>query len=215
LVLPGRRTCQGHPPRPLPRAFVGKRAPFSATTGRLLRTSRKSAEWPADLTRVPMRRGRARPRASRRRDPSTALGKPSVSAAADDRFAQFDVVGRTITLATERSSDRARTASPGPIGAVTAPKLSACPPLPEHSSACAAVRAKALVPGPMDSRAPGLHRVGTAVAGCQPWRRCSGCGGIDSRKSGCQHGPESLLEGGTRQRTDDPVDLPPITDHDQ
>jgi hypothetical protein len=42
-----------------------------------------------------------RPRASQRRD---ALGEPSVSAGADDRFAQFDVVGLTIALATKRSS---------------------------------------------------------------------------------------------------------------
>jgi hypothetical protein len=49
-----------------------------------------------------MRRRRTPPRASRRREPSTALGKPSVSAAADDRFAQFDIVGLTIALATKR-----------------------------------------------------------------------------------------------------------------
>jgi hypothetical protein len=35
---------------------------------------------------------------------SIAPAKPSVSAAADDRFAQFDVVGLTIALATNRSS---------------------------------------------------------------------------------------------------------------
>jgi hypothetical protein len=35
----------------------------------------------------------------------SALGKPSVSAAADDCFAQFDVVGLSIALATKRSPD--------------------------------------------------------------------------------------------------------------
>ncbi len=46
---------------------------------------------------------RTQPRASQRREPSTALGKPSVSAAADDRFAQFDVFGLTTALATKQS----------------------------------------------------------------------------------------------------------------
>jgi hypothetical protein len=36
-------------------------------------------------------------------EPSTCLGKRSASAAADDRFAQLDVVGLTIALATKRS----------------------------------------------------------------------------------------------------------------
>jgi hypothetical protein len=36
-------------------------------------------------------------------EPSTALGKPSVSAAADDPFAQFDVVGLMIASATKQS----------------------------------------------------------------------------------------------------------------
>jgi hypothetical protein len=53
------------------------------------RTSSESAEWRADLDRVPMRQRRTQPRATRRRKPSTALGKPSVRAAADDRLAQF------------------------------------------------------------------------------------------------------------------------------
>jgi hypothetical protein len=51
----------------------------------------ESVEWLADLNRVPMRRRRTQPRASRPREPSTALAKLSVSAAADDRFAQLDV----------------------------------------------------------------------------------------------------------------------------
>jgi hypothetical protein len=50
-----------------------------------------------------MPRLRTQPRASRRREPSTAFGTPSVSAAADDRFAQFDVVGLTIASATKQS----------------------------------------------------------------------------------------------------------------
>jgi hypothetical protein len=43
------------------------------------------------------------PRASWWREPSTALGKPSVSAGADDRFAQFGVVVLAIALATSES----------------------------------------------------------------------------------------------------------------
>lgn len=65
------------------------------------RTISESAGWRAKFNRVPtcyvadLDKRRPQRRASPRREPSTALGKPSVSAAADDRFAQFEVVGLT------------------------------------------------------------------------------------------------------------------------
>ncbi len=60
----------------------GHRAPVSNTgwQGAARPPWTTSHEWLADLNRVPRRRRRTQPRASRRREPSTALGKPSVSA---------------------------------------------------------------------------------------------------------------------------------------
>jgi hypothetical protein len=60
-----------------------------------------------------MRRRRTQPRATRGGSPRPALGKRSVRAAAHDRFAQLDVVGLTIALATKRSWARAVARRPG------------------------------------------------------------------------------------------------------
>jgi hypothetical protein len=64
-----------------------------------------------------MRRRQTQPRATRRREPSTALGKPSVRAGADDRFAQFEAVGLTIALATRRKRRAMHTSLTSPDGA--------------------------------------------------------------------------------------------------
>jgi len=96
---------------------------------RLVRVGQRRSSQPARATLTPPSR------AIRRREPSTALGKPSVRAAADDRFARFDVVWLTIALATERSPAASGRPADGQALA---------PAVHEQASKCSARRARVL-----------------------------------------------------------------------